>query len=129
VTTGNQWDERTYWDADQRDDKAESDFKQQFVVSTRDCTPGRRDPFQMFTDAQTCSEGKIPPGFAKSGGCMLSETSIRDKQVKDLTDITPYWSHIPSIPIPYQCVNDADDVNEERAQYQSERGDVANSQL
>jgi hypothetical protein len=34
VTTGNECDSHTDWDAEQRDDKAEGDFKQQFVLST-----------------------------------------------------------------------------------------------
>jgi hypothetical protein len=52
-----------------------------------------------------------------------------DRHVKDLTDITPHWGHIPSIPIPYQRVNDVYDAFQECAEYQSERGDVANPQL
>jgi hypothetical protein len=52
-----------------------------------------------------------------------------DRHVKDLTDITPHWGHIPSIPIPYKRVNDGYDAIQERAQYQSECGDVASPQL
>jgi hypothetical protein len=45
----------------------------------------------------------------------LSERPTMDRQMNDLTEITPYWGHIPSIPIPHKCVNDVNDTLEERA--------------
>jgi hypothetical protein len=42
----------------------------------------------------------------------LSQRPVLDRQMKDLTEITPYWGDIPSIPIPHQCVNNGNDASQ-----------------
>jgi hypothetical protein len=63
-------------------------------------------------------------------GCEYVESeAVLDRRMKDLTEITPCWGHIPSIPTPYKRVDDINDALQDHAQYQSECGDVARPPL
>jgi hypothetical protein len=49
--------------------------------------------------------------------------------VKELTEITPRWGHIPRMSIPDQGVDSDNDTKQDCAQYQSKSGNVAGSPL
>jgi hypothetical protein len=45
----------------------------------------------------------------------LSQRPVLDRQMMNLTEITPYGGHIPSIPTPYKRVNNVNDALQDRA--------------
>jgi hypothetical protein len=47
------------------------------------------------------------------------------RNVKKLTKITPRWSHVPHMPVPYEGVDGVDDAKQECGQDQSEGGDIS----
>jgi hypothetical protein len=89
------------------------------------------NPFEVPTDAQACTDREILPRVEKCGRCMITghSSSARYEERAKLTKIAPRCSYIPHMPIPYKEVHGVDNTKQECAQDESERGDIANSQL